>query len=104
MFFKHTKYNNTGIIKLFNLCIEYGRVEVTNDKAINLVFPQCFNNVPYVWISPCVKSDLVTNYIDKSNAIYTKNITNLGFQLNVQSNAKMNDIADYISWVAIGKR
>ena len=89
----------TGCIKIFNLYLNYGRIKIKNDHKIDLLFPQQFISIPYVFISPSAKGTLFNN---KSNSIYISNITNQRFSIISQTNQRLNDIAEYISWFAIG--
>lgn len=94
------KLNDTGCFKLFGFYINYGKLKINNEKCINLVFPQQYKTNPYVFISLNAKKTLFNN---KGNAIYTNNITNKGFNVISQNSQRINDVAEEVSWFAVGR-
>lgn len=101
-------YRNTGIIKLKflkkEIMINYGKVEINNSQKMNIVYLKQYEEVPFLFISPISKGNLITPHINTSNAIYPQNVTNKGFSIVSQKrDTRMNDIAKYVYWIAIGR-
>jgi len=99
MFQRLVDFGDIGCIRLFNLYLNYGKIKVKNDHKMDLVFPQQFGSSPFVFISPSAKGTLFNT---KANAVYTANITNQHFSIISQTDQRLNDVAEYISWFAIG--
>ncbi len=94
------KAYNTGCVEIFGYYINYGKLKVNNEKTINIVYPQMYQDIPYVFISVNAKG---TVFNDKGNGVYTNSITNKGFKIISQNTQRLNDIAEEVTWFSIGR-
>ena len=92
--------HTTGCYSIFGFKINYGTIQVNNTHKIEVVFPQCYNKEPKVFISVKAKTNLFNN---KGNAIYVTNITTNGFKIISQNTQRLNDIAEEVFWFSIAK-